>query len=261
MCTAPLLLFINFSCFIFITSRRPKAQQHFSCQEYTGLGAAFNMSTPAFRRSFSSTCPTPSRVLSPLNKTVLTRTRRRANSPLTPSTDASTSTVLPLATAATLLSSLSPHTPSAAYELTINLRPSPTLQLNALRGRLFLPHASSSPNKSPRLYLFAPSALHSFCSSLPGVTRVGAEELFEELSSGKLGPGEIDKLLTTKEMLRGFGKVARLLGPRGLMPSEKRGTVCGSTESELRKAVREALGGTDWKGDQRGVVRAGAYFS
>lgn len=47
--------------------------------------------------------------------------------------------------------------------------------------------------------------------------------------------------------------LARTLGPRGLMPSAKRGTVT----DDIVQAVKEARGGLDWKGDNKGIVRAG----
>lgn len=65
-----------------------------------------------------------------------------------------------------------------------------------------------------------------------------------------------DKLITTPELLSLFTRnptLARLLGPKGLMPSAKRGTVA----VDVAQAVKEARGGLDWKGDSKGVVRAG----
>lgn len=86
---------------------------------------------------------------------------------------------------------------------------------------------------------------------------MGGEELVAEILNGSLAP---DKLITTPEFLNLFTRnptLARLLGPRGLMPSAKRGTVA----TDIEKAVKEARGGLDWKGDSKGVVRAGASRS
>lgn len=82
---------------------------------------------------------------------------------------------------------------------------------------------------------------------------MGAEELVEQIISGELAP---DKLITTPELLNLFQRnpsLARTLGPKGLMPSAKRGTVA----TDIAQAVKEARGGLDWKGDSKGVVRAG----
>ena len=69
----------------------------------------------------------------------------------------------------------------------------------------------------------------------------------------------MDKLITTPELLGLFSRnpaLAKLLGPKGLMPSVKRGTVA----TDVAEAVREARGGLDWRGDSKGVVRAGQSF-
>lgn len=78
-----------------------------------------------------------------------------------------------------------------------------------------------------------------------------------EILNGTLVP---DKLITTPELLNLFTRnptLARLLGPKGLMPSVKRGTVA----TDIVTAVKEARGGLDWKGDSKGVVRAGTFSS
>ena len=81
--------------------------------------------------------------------------------------------------------------------------------------------------------------------------------MIDQILNGTLNP---DKLITTPEMASLFQRnpqLARTLGPKGLMPSVKRGTVA----SDVEQAVKEARGGLDWKGDTRGVVRAGAFLS
>lgn len=61
------------------------------------------------------------------------------------------------------------------------------------------------------------------------------------------------KLIAHPNMMSLFTpQMARFLGPKGLMPSERRGTVT----SDLTKAVREAAGGLDWKADALGCVRS-----
>lgn len=77
--------------------------------------------------------------------------------------------------------------------------------------------------------------------------------MVQQILNGDLVP---DKLITTPELSSLFTRnpaLARLLGPKGLMPSAKRGTVA----SDVTQAVKEARGGLDWKGDSKGVVRAG----
>lgn len=146
----------------------------------------------------------------------------------------------------------SPTTPNAAYEINIQTKPSSSIQLNALRGRVFLPHSAFSSTKRSFILVFATGA-QARAALAAGADRVGGEELVAEILSGDLSP---DKLITTPELLSLFTRnpaLARFLGPKGLMPSAKRGTVA----DDLVTAVKEARGGLDWKGDSRGVVRAG----
>lgn len=145
----------------------------------------------------------------------------------------------------------SPKTPNAAYEINVTTKPSATVQLNALRGRVFLPHSCASSTKSSLLVVFA-SGAQAAAAKAAGADVVGSDELIPKLLDGSLNP---DKLITTPELQSLFGRnpaLARLLGPKGLMPSAKRGTVA----EDVVKAVQEARGGLDWKGDAKGVIRA-----
>ena len=128
--------------------------------------------------------------------------------------------------------------------------------MNALRGRVFLPHSCASSTKQSLLVVFASGAAAN-AARAAGADVVGAEELVEQIISGELAP---DKLITTPELLSLFQRnpsLARTLGPKGLMPSAKRGTVA----TDIAQAVKEARGGLDWKGDSKGVVRAGEGYS
>lgn len=149
---------------------------------------------------------------------------------------------------------LSLATPNAAYEINIQTKPAQTIQLNALRGRVFLPHSCASSTKSTLLVVLA-SGAQATAARNAGADVVGGEELIDKILNGELNP---DKLITTPEHAGLFARnptLARLLGPRGLMPSAKRGTVA----SDVATAVKEARGGLDWKGDAQGVVRAGKW--
>lgn len=150
--------------------------------------------------------------------------------------------------------SLSLKTPNAAYEINIQTKPAQTVQLNALRGRVFLPHSCASSTKQALLVVFA-SGQQAQQARQAGADVVGAEELVEQILNGSLAP---DKLITTPDLANLFTRnpqLARLLGPKGLMPSAKRGTVA----TDIAQAVKEARGGLDWKGDSKGVVRAGKW--
>jgi len=145
----------------------------------------------------------------------------------------------------------SPATPNAAYEINIQTKPSATVQLNALRGRVFLPHSCASATKQSIVVVFA-SGSQAAAARAAGADVVGSEELIPKLIDGSLSP---DKLIVTTELQGLFQRnpaLARTLGPKGLMPSVKRGTV----SDDVATAVKEARGGLDWKGDSKGVVRA-----
>lgn len=204
--------------------------------------------TPSALRSFSSSAPASSK-LSPLHKTTLDRAKRAARG--TTGQKGKGKERMTLEEAAKVLQAWSPTTPNGAYEINIQTKPAATIQLNALRGRVFLPHSCASSTKSSLLVVFA-SGPAAIAARAAGADRVGGEELVAEILSGALMP---DKLITTPELLSLFNRnptLARTLGPRGLMPSAKRGTVA----EDIFQAVKEARGGLDWKGDSHGVVRA-----
>lgn len=73
-----------------------------------------------------------------------------------------------------------------------------------------------------------------------------------QVLSGEISP---TKVISTPAMLPTIApKLARFLGPKGLMPVAKRGTV----RDDVAEAIAEARGLLDWKGDKQGHVRAGA---
>ena len=81
-----------------------------------------------------------------------------------------------------------------------------------------------------------------------GADFAGNEELFEKIKSGWLG---FDAVIATPDMMRDLGKFAKILGPRGLMPTPKAGTVT----ADVAKAVTEAKAGKiEFKSDKHGVV-------
>lgn len=83
-----------------------------------------------------------------------------------------------------------------------------------------------------------------------GADFAGNEELFEKIKSGWL---DFDAVIATPDMMRDLGKLAKILGPRGLMPSPKAGTVT----ADVIKAVTEVKGGkVEFKSDKHGVVNA-----
>ncbi|GAA5843992.1 hypothetical protein JCM9279_003694 [Rhodotorula babjevae] len=217
------------------------------------LSAAQHHAAPSTSRALSSSAPAAAKgVLSPLHKTAILRRERAAKGAGRSGQAGNEAKVLPLEEAAKLLQERSRKTPNAAYEINITTKPSGSVQLNALRGRVFLPHSCTSSTKRETLYVFAQGVAAQKARD-QGADVVGGEELIEQLLNGSLAVP--DKLITTSDMFALFQRnpqLARLLGPRGLMPSVKRGTVADDVE----QAIKEARGGLDWKGDSKGVVRA-----
>lgn len=139
--------------------------------------------------------------------------------------------------------------PSSAYSLTLTTHHSKSSL--PLRGRLTLP---LDARRTPDLILvFAESSSPSAISAQSaGAHVVGGEELFPKVLSGEISP---TKVLATPSMMGAVSRaLARYLGPKGLMPSPKRGGV-GEGE-ELGKRVKEAGGSMEWKADKLGVIRA-----
>ena len=83
-----------------------------------------------------------------------------------------------------------------------------------------------------------------------GADFAGNEELFEKIKSGWL---DFDAVIATPDMMRDLGKLAKILGPRGLMPSPKTGTVT----ADVAKAIAEVKAGKiEFKTDKHGVINA-----
>ena len=84
-----------------------------------------------------------------------------------------------------------------------------------------------------------------------GADMIGELELIEEISSGKIN---FDLLIATPDMMPSIGKVAKILGPKGLMPNPKLGTV----SQDLKTAVQNAKSGqVQYKNVKAGIVHAG----
>ena len=84
-----------------------------------------------------------------------------------------------------------------------------------------------------------------------GADLVGENELIESIASGKI---DFDLLIASPDMMPSVGKVAKILGPKGLMPNPKLGTVT----QDIATAVKNAKSGqVQFKNDKAGIVHAG----
>ena len=84
-----------------------------------------------------------------------------------------------------------------------------------------------------------------------GADLVGENDLIDSISSGKIN---FDLLIATPDMMPSIGKVAKILGPKGLMPNPKLGTVT----QDLKTAIQNAKSGqVQYKNEKSGIVHAG----
>ncbi|KAJ7564735.1 hypothetical protein O6H91_02G031200 [Diphasiastrum complanatum] len=118
-----------------------------------------------------------------------------------------------------------------------------------VRGAATLPHGTG---KIVKVAVFAEGAAAEEAKAA-GADVVGADNLVAEIfqSGGKLN---FDKCIATPALMPKLGKVARILGPRGLMPNPKVGTVTNNV-GEAVKAAK--CGRVDFKADKTGIVHAG----
>ncbi|CAM6104681.1 unnamed protein product [Calypogeia fissa] len=118
-----------------------------------------------------------------------------------------------------------------------------------VRGAATLPHGSG---KVVRVAVFAEGAAAEEATNA-GADVVGADALVAEIqeNGGKLN---FDKCIATPSFMPKLGKVARILGPRGLMPNPKVGTVTTNVGEAVRAAKQ---GRVDFRADKSGIVHAG----
>jgi large subunit ribosomal protein L1 len=134
------------------------------------------------------------------------------------------------------------ETLDAAVALGVNPRHADQM----VRGAVVLPHGLG---KTVRVLVFAKGEKEKEALEA-GADYVGAEDLIERIKGGWL---EFDKAVATPDLMGQVGKIGKILGPRGLMPNVKVGTVT----FEVAKAVNELKGGkVEFRLDRAGVIHA-----
>jgi large subunit ribosomal protein L1 len=131
-------------------------------------------------------------------------------------------------------------------ELSLRLGVDPKHADQMVRGTVVLPHGLG---KTKRVLAIA-SGDRQREAQEAGADVVGGEEVVERIQGGWL---DFDAVVATPDMMRAVGKLGKVLGPRGLMPNPKTGTVT----FEIAKAVREIKAGkVEFRVDKTGIVHA-----
>ncbi len=146
-----------------------------------------------------------------------------------------------------LVSKTNPSKFDASVELHIRLGVDPRQADQNIRATVSLPHGNG---KTIRVAVFAPEADHA-AAKKAGADIVGDEDFLKQLDKEELN---FDTLITAPAYMPKLGKYARLLGPRGLMPNPKSGTVA----ADVAKAVTEAKAGkVEYRVDKQAIVHVG----
>jgi len=131
-------------------------------------------------------------------------------------------------------------------DVSIRLGVDPKQSDQMVRGAVPLPHGLG---KDVRIIVFAKGEKEKEAKDA-GALEVGADELVEKIKGGWL---DFDKAIATPDMMGTVSKIAKILGPRGLMPNPK----VGSVTFDVGKAVKEAkTGRAEFKVDKTGIIHS-----
>lgn len=132
----------------------------------------------------------------------------------------------------------------ASVELHINLGVDPKQADQNVRASVSLPHGTG---KTLRVAVFAPEDQHEALKKA-GADIVGEDSLLKQLDSEKL---DFDVLIATPQLMAKLGKYARILGPKGLMPNPKSGTVTAKPADAVKDAKK---GKVEFRVDKQSIV-------
>ena len=132
-------------------------------------------------------------------------------------------------------------------EISVNLGVDPRHADQQVRGVVNLP---SGTGRDVRVAVFAKDAKAAEATAA-GAEVVGAEDLVEKIQGGFM---DFDRVIATPDMMALVGRLGKVLGPRGLMPNPKVGTVTPN----VAQAVKDAKGGAiEFRVEKAGIVHAG----
>lgn len=132
-------------------------------------------------------------------------------------------------------------------ELSLNLGVDPRHADQNVRGVVALPHGTG---KTMRVAVFAKGD-KAEAATAAGADLVGGDDLAEKIQAGEMG---FDRVIATPDMMGVVGKLGKVLGPRGLMPNPKLGTVTPDVETAVKNAK---AGEVQFRAEKAGIVHAG----
>ncbi|QWC56473.1 50S ribosomal protein L1 [Erythrobacter sp. 3-20A1M] len=132
-------------------------------------------------------------------------------------------------------------------EIAMNLGVDPRHADQTVRGMVSLP---SGTGKTVKVAVFARGD-NADKATAAGADKVGAEDLMEDMQNGNL---DYDRVIATPDMMGVVGRLGKVLGPKGLMPNPKLGTVTPNVE----QAVKDAKGGqVEFRAEKKGIIHSG----
>ena len=132
-------------------------------------------------------------------------------------------------------------------EIAVNLGVDPKHADQMVRGVCLLPNGTG---RTVRVAVFARDKKADEARAA-GADVVGAEDLFETVNGGKI---DFDRVIATPDMMGLVGRLGKVLGPKGLMPNPK----VGSVTMNVAQAVKEAKGGSvEFRVEKAGIIHAG----
>ncbi len=150
----------------------------------------------------------------------------------------------PISEAVSLLSELAKSKFTESFDVSVNLGVDPRKSDQAVRGATTLPHGSG---KTVRVAVFAQGE-NADKAIAAGADLVGFEDLGDKIKAGEL---DFDVVIATPDAMRIVGPLGKVLGPRGLMPNPKTGTVTPDVETAVKNAK---AGQIQFRTDKAGIV-------
>lgn len=132
-------------------------------------------------------------------------------------------------------------------EIAMNLGVDPRHSDQMVRGVVSLPHGTG---KTVRVAVFAKDAKAEEARAA-GADIVGAEDLMEQVQNGQI---DFDRVIATPDMMGVVGRLGKILGPRGLMPNPKLGTVTANVADAVKASK---AGQVEFRAEKAGLVHAG----